>query len=318
MNGTVDRPLGWTIVVLNRGWGASSLLPEARRRADAGEAAAILVYVVGERWRPRRAWLWHARRTLRRAVGSGGPALATSLTLARSVAAGVGLVAQGTGGTVLIRPGDARREAQLAERRVRPLPVDADAPATPSNLGPGVLSREVSGARVSPASSRPGPGGVLRVAPDVASAPRHLLVPYDGSTSTRAALERAAELARSGDEVSVVNVMPEPGVSSRIGPFVEERRRQAALLEEAARFLLGHGIEARRVASVGSAATETLGVAERLGADLIVVAAHRGRPFGGIASPSDRIARRARCDVLAVHDARAASGVGIPRSHPGR
>jgi hypothetical protein len=43
MNGTVDRPVEWAIVVLNRGWGASSLLPEARRRADAGEAAAMLV-----------------------------------------------------------------------------------------------------------------------------------------------------------------------------------------------------------------------------------------------------------------------------------
>jgi nucleotide-binding universal stress UspA family protein len=314
MNGAVDRPVEWTIVVLNRGWGASSLLPEARRRADAGEAAAMLVYVVGERRRPRRAWLWHARRTLRRAVGSGGPALATSLMLARSVAAGVGLVAQGTGGVVMIRPGDARREAQLAERRIRPLPVDTDAPAMPSNPGPGVLSRGASGARVSPASSRPGPGGVLRVAPDVASAPRRLLVHYDGSTSTQAALERAAELAGRGDEVSVVNVMPEPGVSSRIGPSVEERRRQAAVLEEAARFLSRRGIEAQRLAAVGSAATETLAVAERLGADLIVVAARRGRLFGGVGSPSDRIARRASCDVLVVHT----RGRRIPPSHMGR
>jgi NADPH-dependent glutamate synthase beta subunit-like oxidoreductase len=70
--------------------------------------------------------------------------------------------------------------------------------------------------------------------------------------------ERTAELARRGDEVSVVNVMPEPGVSSRIGPFVEERRRQAALLDEAARFLSRRGIEARCVAAVGGAATETL------------------------------------------------------------
>jgi nucleotide-binding universal stress UspA family protein len=315
MNGAVDRPVEWTIVVLNRGWGASCLLPEARRRADAGEAAAMLVYVVAERRRPRRAWLWHARRTLRRAVGSGGPALATSLTLARSVAAGVGLVAQGTGGAVMIRPGDARHEAQLAERRIRPLPVDTDAAAMPSNPGPGVLSRDASGARVSPASSRPGPGGVLRVTSDVASEPMRLLVPYDGSASTRVALERAAKLARRGDEVSVVNVMPEPGVSSRIGPFVEERRRQAALLEEAARFLSRRGIEAQRVAAVGGVATETLVVAERLGADLIVVAADQGRPFGGVGSPSDRIARRARCDVLVVHNARGSSGAEHSAEH---
>ena len=292
----MDRPAGWTIVVLNRGWGARSLLPEACRRAAAGEGAIMATYVVGERLRPRRAWIWHARRVLLRALGPGGPALATSLTVARSVAAGVGLVAEGTGGAVMIRLGDARREAQLREGGIRSVPVDTDGPAI---------------------ASQPAPRGVRRVTPDVEREPRRLLVPYDGSPSTRAALERAAEIARRGDEVSVVNVMPEPGVSSRIGPFVEERRRQAALLDEATRLLSRRGIEARPIAAVGGAATETLAVAERLGADVIVVAAHRGRPFGGVGSLSDRIARRAHCDVLVVHDERASRGAGRSTEPPG-
>lgn len=86
----------------------------------------MLVYVVSERRRPRRAWLWLARRTLNRAVGRGGPALATCLTLSRSVTAGVGLVAAGTGGAVMIRLGDTRREVELRDKRIPQFPVDPD------------------------------------------------------------------------------------------------------------------------------------------------------------------------------------------------
>jgi hypothetical protein len=126
MSAPVDRPAEWTIVVLNRGWGARTLLPEARRRAAAGECATVLIYVVRERRRPRRAWLWHARRTLRRAVGPDGSVLATSLTLSRSVVAGVGLVAAGTGGAVMVRADDARREAELHDGHIPRLSVDPD------------------------------------------------------------------------------------------------------------------------------------------------------------------------------------------------
>lgn len=129
-----------------------------------------------------------------------------------------------------------------------------------------------------------------------------LLVAYDGSTGARAALRRAADLAHDDDEVSVLNVMPEPGVSSRIGLFVEERRHQAALLQEAAQFLERRGIGAHCIVSVGSAAAETLAAAERLEADLIVVAGERRRLIRVLGSPSERIARKASCDVLVVHD----------------
>jgi len=56
------------------------------------------------------------------------------------------------------------------------------------------------------------------------------------------------------------------------------------------------------VAAVGSPATETLALAERIGADLIVVAGEPGGLTHGFGSPGDRIARRARCDVLVVHE----------------
>jgi nucleotide-binding universal stress UspA family protein len=132
---------------------------------------------------------------------------------------------------------------------------------------------------------------------------RRLLVAYDGSSAARWALLRAAEVARRGDLVGVVNVMPEPGVSSRLAPPVEERDHQARLLDEAERCLARRGIAAQRLAPVGSAATEIVAAAERMGADMIVVARRSRRIPRVLGSVSGRVVRRARCDVLVVRDA---------------
>ena len=130
-----------------------------------------------------------------------------------------------------------------------------------------------------------------------------MLLAYDGSAEARGALERVAQVAGPGDHVGVVNVMPEPGVSSRLAPYVEERELQARLLDEAERFLAGRGIAARRIAPVGGAATEILAAAERMGADLIVLGRRHTRMPHPLGSVSGRVVRCARCDVLVVHDA---------------
>jgi universal stress protein F len=133
---------------------------------------------------------------------------------------------------------------------------------------------------------------------------KEVLVAYDGSAASERALARAADLGRPGDIFTVANVMPEPGVGARIEPPVEERNQQQALLDEAQRFLAGRGIEARTLAPVGNAATEILAAAERIGADVIVVARHRGHVPRGLGSTTGRIVRSARCDVLVVHAVR--------------
>ncbi len=142
---------------------------------------------------------------------------------------------------------------------------------------------------------------------------RRLLLAYDGSPAARAALARAAEIARPRDEVSVVNVMPEPGVSCRLAPFTEERHRQATLLRDAADHLAERGIAIRPCAAVGDEADETLAAAARIAADLIIVGESHGRLPRVLGSPCDRIVRRAACDVLVVHDAPGHGTRGGPR-----
>lgn len=138
-----------------------------------------------------------------------------------------------------------------------------------------------------------------------------MLVAYDGSAPAQRALAHAAEFARPGDTVTVVNVMSEPGVGARIEPPSKERSRQSRLLDEARRFMAERGIEAQTSAPVGDAASEILAAAERVGADVIVVARHRGRVPQLHGSISGRIVRAARCDVLVVHAADAEPGPDV-------
>ena len=133
-----------------------------------------------------------------------------------------------------------------------------------------------------------------------------MLVAYDGSSPGRRALAHAADLARPGDIVSVVNVMPEPGVSAQIEPPREERDRQRHLLDDAQSFLAGRGVEARTVAPVGDAASEILVTANRLVADVIIVGRRHGRVAHLLGSISSRLVHSANCDVLVVHEAREA------------
>ncbi len=140
---------------------------------------------------------------------------------------------------------------------------------------------------------------------------KQLLIAYDGSAPARRALAHGADLAGPGDVVTVINVMPEPGVGARIQPPSEARNRQWSLLGEAQQFLAGRGIDAG-TATPGDVATEILAAAERIGADVIVVARQRRRAPHLLGSISGRIVRSACCDVLVVHEARAErdSGAG--------
>lgn len=132
---------------------------------------------------------------------------------------------------------------------------------------------------------------------------KQVLVAYGGSAPSRRALAHAADLTRPGDALTVVNVMPEPGVGARFAPPIEERNHQWHVLDEARRFMAGRGVEVRTLASVGDAAVEILAAARQIGADVIVIARHRGHAPHRLGSITGRVVRSADCDVLVVHEA---------------
>lgn len=132
---------------------------------------------------------------------------------------------------------------------------------------------------------------------------RKVVVGYDGSESAHRALERVAELAGNGAEVTVVSVPPITFTS--LGPLspgeatLAQHRRQLA---EACELLASRGIGARTVETVGLPAEVILSVAKRDSADLIVVGT--GRKNVGVrlvlGSVSETVLHHAPCDVLVV------------------
>ena len=130
----------------------------------------------------------------------------------------------------------------------------------------------------------------------------HVLIAYDDSSADRYALAHVAERVRPGDVVTIVNVMPEPGVGARLEPATAGRNRQWRVLDEARRFLAARGIETHTQAPVGDVVAEVLAAAELAQADLIVIGQHRGHVPHPLGATSARISRAAPCDVLIVHE----------------
>jgi nucleotide-binding universal stress UspA family protein len=132
---------------------------------------------------------------------------------------------------------------------------------------------------------------------------RSILVAFDGSDGARAALERAAELARaSGAALTVVEV-----VSAGHLPFTGAEAARRAGQERAALRAAVAGLPDELGADPwvisGAPAAGVLTVAEEIGADLIVTGT---RARGGLArallgSVSAEIAGGAGCDVLVVN-----------------
>lgn len=117
--------------------------------------------------------------------------------------------------------------------------------------------------------------------------PRTIVVGYDGSDSSRRALDAAADLVGYGSSLSVVTV--------RNGELGEDVAR------EARRHLQGRHVEARYHEPTGEAAEQLVGVAHDLGADLVVVGRRDRSPLRALlGSVSSRVVRRATCDVLVV------------------
>lgn len=121
------------------------------------------------------------------------------------------------------------------------------------------------------------------------------VVGFDGSDCAKRALQRAAALAREGDELVVVAVIPEASTPSTM---VTQQR----LLEDAGFDLAGSNVRLSTVEAKGEPAEAVAKAAKEARADIIVVGSRGRGAVAGLVlgSVSSKLVREAPCDVLVV------------------
>lgn len=138
---------------------------------------------------------------------------------------------------------------------------------------------------------------------------RHILVPVDLNepSSWQKALPQAIELAQAHDaEMHVMNVVPDFGMSVVgsffPGDFGEKAAAEAkAALSELVAKIIPDGIKTNPIVVSGNVYQEIMSTADRIGADLIVMAAHRPELKDYLLGPNAaRVVRHADQSVLIV------------------
>lgn len=132
-----------------------------------------------------------------------------------------------------------------------------------------------------------------------------LLVPFDGSDSSKKALSRACALSRAdGAEISVLYVIPryEEMMDFIKTESITKSLYQAAekIVEDAKKFAAGLGAQIKAVVQEGRADEKILDISAKLKNDLIVMGTHgwRGVNKAILGSTAERIIAQASCPVL--------------------
>jgi nucleotide-binding universal stress UspA family protein len=113
------------------------------------------------------------------------------------------------------------------------------------------------------------------------------MVGYDGSESSRRALDAAADLVGYGSTLSVVTVK-----AGAVGSWASG---------DAHARLLSRNVEARYHETSGEPADQLVEKAAELGADLLIVGRRSRNAVRALLGPvSSSVVRRAPCDVLVV------------------
>jgi nucleotide-binding universal stress UspA family protein len=132
------------------------------------------------------------------------------------------------------------------------------------------------------------------------------VVGCDGSESAERGATRAAELIAPGGTLLLVGVEVEAYASGALSESLiepgEDQSIRDAVARTAALFSGRNGVRVETVVRRGNPAAVLVELADRRGADLIVVG-RRGRDFAArvvLGSVAERVVQGARCDVLVV------------------
>jgi nucleotide-binding universal stress UspA family protein len=147
---------------------------------------------------------------------------------------------------------------------------------------------------------------------------RHVLVAYDGTRHSRAALERVPGLVSPDTDVTVITVVPELAAGANVGLLEHaDREWQRDRLTEAAAYLDACGVDATVEPRTGTPSAAIRETAQSLGSDLVVL----GGGSGGRWHPSLRrhpvvptLQKELACDTLVVRDEPEARRGGSARS----
>ena len=131
-----------------------------------------------------------------------------------------------------------------------------------------------------------------------------IVIGFDETEPANRALERAAELAQAFSAKLIVTSVA-PVLVGRSGPVdvVDSPKDHRQELKHAATFLAERGLEAEYDLALADPADHIVRLAEAREADLIVVGTRELNLIQRLLgmSVSDRVERKAHCDVLVVH-----------------
>jgi len=140
---------------------------------------------------------------------------------------------------------------------------------------------------------------------DCAGAYHSLLVPFDGSESSKKALGRACDLSKTdGSELSVLYVIPR---YEEMMDFFKTESIKKSLYQEAEKIVevakklaAGQGVQIKAVVQEGHAGDKIVEIADKMKHDLIVVGTHgwRGMNKAIMGSTAERIIAHASCPIL--------------------
>ena len=132
-----------------------------------------------------------------------------------------------------------------------------------------------------------------------------LLVPFDGSESSKKALSRACDLSKSdGSEISVLYVIPR---YEEMMDFFKTETIKKSLYQEAEKIVdkakklaANQGVQIKAVVQEGHAGDKIVEIADTMKHDLIVVGTHgwRGMNKAIMGSTAERIIAYASCPIL--------------------